>query len=44
MGLHGKPCDEEQGKRDEGVSGRSELTHERDIGAVSGEEGRGGRR
>jgi len=44
MGLHGKHCDEEQGEREEGVSGGSELAHERDVGAVSGEVSRGGRR
>ena len=36
MGLHGKPCDEEQGKREEGVSGGSELAHERDVGVERG--------
>ena len=44
MGLHRKHCDEEQGEREEGVSGGSELAHERDVGAVSGEGSRGGRR
>jgi len=44
MSLHRKHCDEEQGEREEGVSGRSELAHEWDVGAVSGEGSRGGRR